>query len=217
MLLDAVYEEKLEGAEGRDAELRYVTEHFRDLQGLQGAPALIGGSLALMFVRDRGRHISLVLLGGLCLLLLTFGWAAWLRRWYRARYGAITKPKAASEEVAGAGLLTWAFFVLSAALCIAPKRVSTANGLLFLEAQLFLLPICFAAAPSNQCVLLRRLLYRVAAIATTALTTAAVFSSLTEKVAWLTFCASLLCLGIYDHWLLSFLMRRRVRTEPIDE
>ncbi len=209
MLLDAVYEEKLEGAEGRDAELRYVTEHFRDLQGLQGAPVLIGGCLAFAFVRNGGRHVSLVLLGGLCLLLITWGWARWLRRWYKAEYGDITKPKLSSEQVPGAGLLTIALLLLYAVLWIAPKHTNTACVFL-LYGQGFVLQICTAAAPRHRWILLRRLLYRIELAATTVLVIVVYLFGLYEYPALFALCASPLILVFYDHWLLGYLLKPRI-------
>ncbi len=208
MLLDAVYEEKLEGAEGREAELRYVTEHFRDMQSLQAAPILIGGCLASAFVRHGGKHVSGVLLGSLFLMLITWGWAAWLQRWYKARYGEITKPRISPERLPGAGLLTTALLLLYAVLWIVPKHINTA-WVFLLYGQSSLLQICTAAAPRHRWILLRRLLYRIAFVVTTISTIEVYLSDLYEYPAIFALCASPLVLVLYDHWLLGYLLRAR--------
>lgn len=81
-------------AVGRHGEqLRYVTEHFQDLQGLRLAPFWAYVLISVLFERVHrpDKMIFLILVGGL--LLLAVSWV-WVGRWYRNRYGLVMKPVA---------------------------------------------------------------------------------------------------------------------------
>lgn len=74
----------------RDQELRYVTGHFADLQGLRMAP-FWAAILALdMAGPTWASSRSLTMWTASGTLLLTVAWVIYGGRWYRRRYGVIT-------------------------------------------------------------------------------------------------------------------------------
>jgi hypothetical protein len=74
----------------RGDELRYVTQHFTDLQGLRMAPVF--AAFLLLAVLEQTHAVTqqqaLLLLLGLSLLVLA--WVFYAGRWYRRRYGLVT-------------------------------------------------------------------------------------------------------------------------------
>jgi hypothetical protein len=74
----------------RDDELRYVTKHFADLQGLRMAPLWAAFVLlsALEYSQAISRRQALEI--SLGMLALALGWMVVAGRWYQRRYGLVT-------------------------------------------------------------------------------------------------------------------------------
>jgi hypothetical protein len=75
----------------RDGELRYVTQHFADLQGLRMVP--LWAALVLLSVLEYTHSVSRrqgpeLFLG---MLVLAVAWQAFAGRWYRRHYGLVTR------------------------------------------------------------------------------------------------------------------------------
>ncbi len=206
MLLDAVYEEKLEGAEGREAELQYVTQHFEDLRRLRVAPLFAGLFAGLILIPPGRKSLLFMLsfLGGL--VLVTAIWAVWLTRWYKATYGFIATLRTASETIPGTKWLTVVLILLYTVLMLVPRDLHTATSFL-VQVMIFFIPVGTAAAPNSKWIRLRRALYGAAAVATTGFVAAACFFRPYGYAALYTVSASLPLLQLYDHWLLGRLLR----------
>lgn len=82
----------LAASRGED-ELRYVTEHFRDLQGLRLAPVwvlLMGiGSLRATTRLSLWHVLEIAIL---LAVLFVVVWLPWSKAWYNRRYGTVEKP-----------------------------------------------------------------------------------------------------------------------------
>src|ERR1019366_3215136 len=69
-------------------QLRYVTEHLRDLQGLRLAPVwvlLMGIGVLRASTRLSARHVVEIAI--LLLVLFVIVWLPWSNAWYNRRYG----------------------------------------------------------------------------------------------------------------------------------
>ena len=85
----------LSDASSQGQQLRYLTAHFRDLQGLRMAPfwlaLLVLTSLAKTGSVSRG-HLSWA---AVVLIAAQFGWLHLSGRWYERRYGVVKEPEPA--------------------------------------------------------------------------------------------------------------------------
>ena len=188
--------------------MRYVTQHFSDLQGLKGVP-VCAGVLVLLHAFPPGHppvRAVLSACGGL--LALTIAWASWMNRRYKERYGFVGAAKTQPEETPGASLAMWLCFVLIGVLAISP-RAYPAYSYLILNAPTYLIAKCFYACPQSGPVRLRRALYIAAALAAVGTVVYAAFCQEFFRHAFQIWLWSLLILGLYDHWLLGFLLRPR--------
>jgi hypothetical protein len=221
------------GLSRRAEELRYVTEHFRDLQGLYFA-WFCGGLLALLLLSSSGRisrgHLLIV---AACFFALLLAGIPCIRAWYR-RYGVVERhdpetqrtwpPSILNERTAprrfASGLFwmalgIWAIFVGMGLF----RSLDAYRGVLNLWiALLFTMPRCFYPAPANGFIQLRRALYIVGS----AIIFFTIFSfPFVPAVRHLGMvvpeivCATLLVLSVYDHWLLGHLLSGR--TEAVYE
>jgi hypothetical protein len=211
----------------RAEELRYVTEHFGDLQGLYFA-WLWAGLLLLFVLRAPGRISREYLLIGtvsLFALFLLVGIPS-IRARYR-RYGVVetrdpqmVQPKPLSildtspAPRRSPGLL-WAWLGIFAVFVGAGlfRDLDRYRGALNLWFVLWLtVPKCFYPVPANGFIHLRRFLY-IAGSATIFFTILSVpIVPLFHSSRWLLpeiVCATLLVLSLYDHWLLNHLLSAR--------
>jgi hypothetical protein len=207
----------------RGEELRYVTEHFRDLQGLRSAP-FWAGLLALSYVAmthplSRWHYAMLAL----AIVFVSFGWLIWSARWYRSRYGAVTNPEPRvpsgiisimhpeppPQRAMGSGYAAVNFVLLF--LWIVPMlferfhRRENQFGLLILT--LIVLPRCFHAVPASGPIRMRRALAIIGTVAVLVTDLNFLFARVGKWTNLAVVCATLLLLDLYDHWLLTRLLR----------
>lgn len=166
----------------RDDELRYVTRHFTDLQGLRMAPfgAVLVVVSALEHTHAVSRRESLELSLGMLVLsflgmqALSVAWLAFAGRWYRMHYGLVAAHR---EERVPFEILSilqtdqrppenkrWPLliYVLVIALMFVPlfqgQSLGRINGVGFLYLSFFLLPKASFASPDNPWIRGRQLL-----------------------------------------------------------
>jgi hypothetical protein len=82
----------------RSQGLRYVTVHFRDLQGMRMAPFwLLLLILAGLHTFDQSNEMRLaVMVFGT--VAASFGWNYWCGRWYERHYGVVKQPDPAVDS-----------------------------------------------------------------------------------------------------------------------
>ncbi len=208
MLLDALPEPApIASLNRREGELRYVTQNFNDLQGLRGA-ALFSGLLLLFHLFPHGHapwRAVLATFSGV--FVLGWAWAVFMTRWYKERYGFVGVTRVRAERVPGTGLAMWLCFGLFAALFIFFRAKLMYLNIAEISVVL-LLPKCFLAAPRSAATRLRRTLYAAATSAALGSTVYAVICPGSQRWVleiwiWLW---SMLLLGLYDHWLLGYLL-----------
>jgi hypothetical protein len=210
----------------RGEELKYVTEHFRDLQGLYFA-WLWGGMLALSMLRSSGRisrgHLLIVIASFLALFLLVG--IPCIRAWYR-RYGVVErrdpqirstwplsilneKPAPRPSAQWSAPLLILASWILIEGIALF-RSTDRYLGVLNLWSVLVLtIPRCFFYPTPNGFIQLRRALYIVGS----AVIFFIIFSypyvpavrQLGMRVPEI-ICGTLVVLSLYDNWLLGHLL-----------
>ena len=214
-------------------ELRYVTAHFRDLQGLRMAPFW-----ASMLVLTRFAHyvssghlaLAAVILGG-----LEFGWLHVSGRWYERRYGVViqpepptpsglisimhpeTRPKPASTPYYGwlSGTFTvlsllWAFGMLP---IIFWGRHSACGQFALMTALYQVFPRCIYPVTSDWSVILRRVLAVTASIAIAGIYIGYCFAQIGIWNWMGALFGIFLSLDLYDHWLFNHLLAR----DPTEE
>ncbi len=209
----------------RGEKLRYVTEHFRDLQGLYFA-WLWAGVLFLGLLSSSTRisreHV-LIIAAGILALFLGIGIPC-THAWYK-RYGMVENralPESRPLTLLGTnpaprsspGLL-WALLGVLAVFFGTGlfRGLDSYRGALNLSVALLpTLTRCFYAAPANGSIQLRRVLY-IAGSATIFFAILSVpFVPILHSSKWLLLeivCATLLVLSLYDHWLLNHLLTAR--------
>lgn len=196
----------------RGEELRYVTEHFRDLQGLRSAP-FWATALTLCAAERMPWRLPVV---DITLLFLSLGWMFWSGRWYRRRYGVVKKSKlpVPSEiisilhpETRPHSARNW-YLVYFLLLALLFHRLFSGHedqfGLLAIA--VFLLPRCFHPAPANGLIRLRRFFSIAGSIVISAMYFDYLF---TRQGMWpyqATMFSILLMLDLYDHWLFTRLL-----------
>lgn len=208
----------------RDDELRYVTQHFKDLQGLQMVPFWAAFLLlsALEYAHAVSRRQGLELF--LSMLALAVAWLAYAARWYRRHYGLVT-PR---EERVPSQVLSiletnprppvtsgWWFVVciLLFALYLVPlflrRPDGRLNGFGLLALAIFLLPKAIFAPGASPRVRGRRLLAMGGGAMICVLHLGFLLGRLDP---WLYMGGTtmvLLLSGLYDHWLLTHLLSGR--------
>ncbi|MFY9938324.1 MAG: hypothetical protein WAK33_15705 [Silvibacterium sp.] len=211
----------------RGEELRYVTEHFHDLQGLYFA-WFWAGLLFLCFLSS-STHLSrghvLIVAVSIIALFLPVG-VPCIHAWYK-RYGMVqnrapeiseakplsildTKPAPRRTPVLfWAWLGIWGVFVGTGLF----RGLDAHRSALNLWISLWLtLPRCFYPAPANGFIQLRRALYIAGSAAIFFAILGVPFVPLLHSSKWLLLeivCTTLLVLSLYDHWLLNHLLSAR--------
>lgn len=218
----------LPDASSQGQELRYLTAHFRDLQGLRMAP-FWGGLLVLTSLGKTGSfsrgHLAWA---AVVLIAAQFGWLHWGGRWYERHYGVVKEPEPsipsglisimhpeATPQRAAAGryghlsginavlFLLWAFTFVPYIFLGSHTQPGLFAALLAVY-QLF--PRCIYPVNSNWSVLLRRILAATAMIALIGIYLEFRFARM-DLWTWMAVLFSvLLLLDLYDHWLLNQLL-----------
>ena len=212
----------------RNQELRYLTAHFRDLQGLRMAPfwlaLLVLTSLAKTGSVSRG-HLSWA---AVVLITAQFGWLRLSGRWYERRYGVVKEP----EPAVPSGLISIMHPEPEVRNPLARRYgyLSDVNAVLFLlwtftfvpdmflghraqpgifaffVAVFLVLPRCLCPVTKNWSVFLRRILAATALIAIVGIYLEYRFAQM-DLLTWMAVLFSvLLLLDLYDHWLLNHLL-----------
>ena len=216
----------LHDASGQDQELRYLTAHFRDLQGLRMAP--FWSALLVLTILEKTGSFSRGYLAWAAVVLTAaqFGWLHLSGRCYERRYGVVKEPdipvrsglisilhpEPRPTHASNYGYLKGIFAVLSLiwALTIVPGIFLGHNAQPGLFAMLVtayqVVPRCFYPVTKNWSVLLRRVF-----AATALITMIGTFISyrLTQMGLWTwmaVLLSFLLLLDLYDHWLLNHLL-----------
>jgi hypothetical protein len=221
----------LNDVSSQDQELRYLTAHFRDSQGLRMAPfwfaLLILTSLAKTGSFSRG-HLAW---SAAVLIAAQFGWLHLGGRWYERRYGVVKEPEppvpsglisimhpeappqyAANPLARRYGYLSGinAVLFLLWAFTIVPDiflghRPGYWQLVMFVTVfQVF--PRCIYPVTNNWSVLLRRIFAVTATIAMIGIYLEFRFGRM-DLWTWMALLLSfLLLLDIYDHWLLNHLI-----------
>jgi hypothetical protein len=209
-------------------ELRYLTAHFRDLQGLRMAP--FWGALLVLTILGKTGSFSRGHLAWAAFVLTAaqFGWLYLSGRWYERRYGVVKEP----ESRVPSGLISilhpearpqrgakprygylsgqFALFFLMWALMYVPRMFlghRAEPGLLavFLGAYQ-VVPRCFYPVTNNFSVLLRRFFSSTALIAMAGIYLEYRFGRISLWT-WMALQFSfLLVLDLYDHWLFNHLL-----------
>ena len=218
----------LNDTSGQDQELRYITAHFRDLQGLRMAPfwasLLVLTSLAQAESFSRG-HLAWV---AVACTVAQFGWLHWSGRWYEGRYGVVKEPdlpvrsglisilhpeappKLTGNRLYGyrSGAAAVLFLVWASALVpgIFLGHNAQPGTLAILATAYLIVPRCFYPLTKRWSVILRRV-FAVTAV----ITIVGTFTSyrLDQMGLWTwmaVLLSSLLLLDLYDHWLLNHLL-----------
>jgi hypothetical protein len=216
----------LNDASGQGLELRYLTAHFRDLQGLRMAP--FWGALLVLTSLAKASSFSSVHLAWAAVVCTAaqFGWLHLSGRWYERHYGVVREP----EFPVRSGLIsimhpevrpthasnygyssgTFAVLFLIWALTLVPSLFLGHNAqpgtLAMLVTAYQVVPRCLYPVTKDWCVLLRRVFAVTAVIAM-----AGIFISyrLHQMGLWTwmaVLLSFLLLLDLYDHWLLNHLL-----------
>ena len=212
-------------------ELRYLTAHFRDLQGLRMAPFWLV-LLALTNLAKTGSfskgHLAWA---AVVLIAAQFGWLHLGGRWYERRYGVVkeperpvhsglisimhpeARPQRAAEPLARRyGYLSGinAVLFLIWALSFVPGMFlghSAQPGLFaFLVTAYQVFPRCIYPVTNNWSVLLRRILAATAMIAMIGISLEFRFAQMDFWTWMAVLFGVLLLLDLYDHWLLNHLL-----------
>jgi hypothetical protein len=212
-------------------ELRYLTAHFRDLQGLRMAP--FGLALLVLTSLAKTGSFSRVHLfwAAVVLIAAQFGWLHLSGRWYERRYGVVkeleplvpsglisimhpeARPQRAANPLARRyGYLSGinAVLFLLWALTIVPDIFRGHNVrpgyLVMLVTAYQVFPRCIYPVTNNWSVLLRRILAATAMIAMIGIYLEYRFTRI-DLWTWMDLLLSLLLLlDLYDHWLLNHLL-----------
>jgi hypothetical protein len=211
MLLDAVptEEQTLERMGPREQDLRYLTQHFQDLQGLKTLPIFAAFGLLLCFLPGRPTaEILWVFFGALVLGVFLM---ARTQRWYETRFGLVrdTRTKPEMRE----GFLPSYLILFLLMIFLASRPGKHPDGAIFLVVvNMLLLPKCFFRTPKNGWVQLRRWLYVASTAGLVSLITFIALLHVSHRSLQLilaAYCAVFVLLGLYDHWLLGYLVRPR--------
>lgn len=206
----------------RGEELRYVTEHFNDLQGLRIAP-LWAGLLALSLTMISHDLVHWYFAVATMVFLLSGGWMYWSKTWYSSRYGVVVDPDFSEQRSEIISImhpsvrpprwtrsrpLTVNFLLLMA--FIAPMfypRLHNSTEVGLLAFVFFVLPRCFYSVPQNTIIQMRRLLAIFGMIAICVISVCGLLHP-ANKWLYLTWSwAILLLLDLYDHWLFTRLLK----------
>jgi len=221
----------LNDASSRGQELRYLTAHFRDLQGLRMAPFWVA-LLLLTYLEKTGSFSRGHLAWAAAVLIAAqFGWLHLGGRWYERRYGIVKEPEAAvpsglisimhpeSTRQRGANPLARRYGYLSGVNAVlfllwtftfVPDMFlghrAQPGMFAFFVAVFLVFPRCICPVTNNWSVLLRRILAATALIAIVGIYLEYRFAQM-DLLTWMAELFSvLLLLDLYDHWLLNHLL-----------
>jgi hypothetical protein len=221
MLTEALIDDSQHGQE-----LRYVTTHFRDLQGLRMAPywaVLMVMSSMESSITFRKWPLGFV---ALAFTAAQFGWLYWSGRWYEQRYGVVKNP----DFPVRSGLISimnpekrpprspnyqqrygqGAVLFLIWALGIMPDtfhRPGESSWRLILLLMAFqIVPRCFYPVTSNWSIRLRRIFSCAALLTIAGIYFSYRFARMDFWISLVLQLAILLSLDLYDHWLLNRLL-----------
>jgi len=219
----AFYDASTEGQE-----LRYLTAHFRDLQGLRMAP--FWGALLVLTILAKTGFFSRGHLAWAAFVITAaqFGWLHLSGRWYERRYGVVkepeppvrsglisimhpeARPERAANRYYGYRSGIFAVLFLIWALSFLPGiflgHSAQPGEFAVLLAAYQVVPRCFYPVTDNWSVFLRRILAAIALIAMVGI----YFEYRVAQInlwTWMALLVSfLLLLDLYDHWLLNHLL-----------
>jgi len=218
----------LNDASGQGQDLRYLTAHFRDLQGLRMAP-FWAALLVLSILGKAGSFTRGHLAWAVVVLAAAqFGWLHLSGRWYERRYGVVKEPEPpvrsglisimhpevrpahASNRSYGQYSSQFAILSLIWALSIVPGIFLGHNAqpgsLAMLVTAYQVVPRCFHPITDNWSVFLRRILAATAMVAIVGIYLEYLFARM-DLWTWMALLLSfLLLLDLYDHWLLNHLL-----------
>ncbi len=198
------------GSGRRGEELRYVTQHFDDLQGLRLAPLLLY-LMSLPLIKSAhfsSRANDLVMVGGVAVFLASF---FGMNRWFQSRYGFVVRPAAAfTKRSPWRTRLFLLLYLVAAGLAITgfilrPQAPGAWGAVV--PAWVLLSPRCFEPVPASGVLVTRRVLYAAALLV---VLTVSIWDWFGHPVKWMTLqslVVSLLVLALYDHWLLDTVLR----------
>jgi len=218
----------LKDASEQGQELRYLTAHFRDLQGLRMAP--FWAALLVLTILEKAGSFSRGDLAWAAVVCTAaqFGWLRLSGRWYERHYGVVkepeppirsglisimhpeTRPTHASNRYYGYNSGIFAVLFLIWALTIVPGIFLGHNAqpgtFAMLVAAYQVVPRCFHPVTNNWSVFLRRVLAATALIAMLGIYLEYRLARMDLWV-WMALLLSfLLLLDLYDHWLLNHLL-----------
>ena len=194
-------------ASRRGDQVAYATQHFRNLQGLRYVPLWTAWLLLLAFsepTRLPQRHFAEINI--LILVVFCAAWLPWISRWYRLHYGTVMAAPSRSDT-RKLYLLMCYLLALPATLLFHSLYVYR-GYLQFWPVFLFVLPSDFHLPPANLAIRLRFLLYVVVMLGLLVLIGCAPVLHLSVERVWASFCAALVAIALYDHWLLNHLLNR---------
>ena len=183
-------------------ELRYVTEHFRDLQGLRFAPFWTAGLLVAIvlpfFPLSRLHTVEMLIIGFLALAAI---WIPSPHAWYRRHYGTIVAP-VPRQPAPGLGLVMVGFLVAFAGSALFSSLDRYRGAFNLWVVLIWMLPICFSAGPPSPLIRLRRVLYSAACLILFLIPGSIPFLHPSKWLVISSICGTLLVLNLHDHWLL---------------
>jgi hypothetical protein len=205
----------------RVAELNYVTEHFTDLQGLTAVPILAALLVCIVLAGEwepvAARPFSWAVAGSVASgFVLSLAASEAVSRWYKRRFGVV-KNGLWRGATPRAKRLTMASRVIIAVVMFIVWEYSNVKALVMMGTLTGLFPRCYETVPPIPALRLRRLLYVTALGMQLALLGSRIAFHL-EFLAMLGgMVGSYLCLGLYDHWLLTHLLRESRPGRPVLE
>ena len=206
-------------------ELRYVTAHLRDLQGLRMAPYWTA-LLVLSSMEWSGAFRRWQLgFAALAFTVAQFGWLYWSGRWYEQRYGVVKNPELPVRSrlisimnpekrpprtpnygqrygQAAVLFLTWAVAIMPDTF----HRTGELWRLVLILMAFQVVPRCFYPVTNNWSIRLRRILACAALLTITGIYFSYRFARMGFWIFLALQFAILLLLDLYDHWLLNRLL-----------
>jgi hypothetical protein len=202
---ETMYSDALLAASRRGEQLRYVTEHFYDLQGLRSVPFWAAWLLLSVFEpAARPWHRYFVGIWILFLLLFFAVWLPWISDWYKRYYGKVMVDSSRSDRLRIYLLMLFLLALPAGLLFPSLGAYSGYLGPWFVF--LITLPRCLHAATAVIPIRLGIFLYIGGSLAILFLIGCAPFVHLSVWVVNAEVCATLLALSLYDHWLLNHLL-----------
>lgn len=216
--------ETLLAADRRGEELRYVTEHFRDLQGLQ--PAAFWAGLLLLCYIGTVMHlrwwVTMAAFLGIA-LLAALVWLPWIGHWYERHYGVVTEQGTPASPgifsfcysprvwMNAGPVYRWASLLLLLLLgwSLFFSHRSHGNDFALWIATFYVLPRCSFRAQGNGWLHLRRVLHGVGVLVLLVIFLVGWLQGMEPWEYIGSAAAVMLGLCLYDHWLLTHLLAPR--------